>query len=300
MAKMHDVPKTFGVSVARPKYYMYYFPKGIDHVLLRVTSLSNTCMTVSVQKIKCPVFDLEMNVEYDGKYQTMSTQATMLLRREDYPDINGFYIVFITKANDKDCSGHVDSEKIVPNSVVTERRKIVNIIITDTITTIQYWRATSAAVCFFLMFYFIAFVILCLCRKCGLPGTFAEMSPEDMEEARSLLERVKAQRLKVNIQAVATSSGSSSGNGDQFLLPRPNQSRYGAMENGDLDTGRSYRRELSAVSNSSALIDEAAIDFLSDADFEKDVFRTKRTLHVSDLARKKRTKLAKIYRTFYW
>ena len=32
---------------------------------------------------------------------------------------------------------------------------------------------------------------------------------------------------------------------------------------------------MSTVSTSSAMIDEAAIDFLSDADYEKDVFRTK-------------------------
>ena len=37
----------------------------------------------------------------------------------------------------------------------------------------------------------------------------------------------------------------------------------------------SFISEMSTVSTSSAMIDEAAIDFLSDADYEKDVFRTK-------------------------
>ncbi|RUS79414.1 hypothetical protein EGW08_012827 [Elysia chlorotica] len=267
----HDVPKNFEVSVARPKYYMYYFPEGIDHVMLKVTSKSEMCMTVSIQSIKCPVFDLEMNIEYDGKYQTMSTQATMLLQRDDYADTNGFYIVFITKANDKDCVGHLDFQELVPSSKVgKERRKNISIIITDTITNAQYWKATSAALGFFLAFYLLAFVLFCLCQRCGLPKTFAEMSSEDM------------------------------GNDDEFLRATPHGASYGATGNGNLEDSASTSRQLSAVSSSSGVIDESAIDFLPDADYEKDVFRTKTALFVSDLARKKRSKLAKIYKTFYW
>ncbi|GFO22380.1 sid1 transmembrane family member 1 [Plakobranchus ocellatus] len=265
----HDVPKTFNVSVARPKYYMYSFPEGVDHVVLRVTSESKMCMTVSIQKIKCPVFDLDTNVEFEGKYQTMSTHSTMLLKREDYPDLNGVYIVFITKPDDEDCTGYLRATTLTHSNTTVERMKTVNIIVSETITNAQYWRATTAAFGFFLVFYVLAFILFCVCHGWGLPKSFSEMSQEDL------------------------------GHEEQFLNRTAHPKSYGAVPDNDFEYDPSYQRQMSGVSGVSA-IDEEAIDFLPDVEHEKDVFRTKTALYVSDLARKKRTKLAKIYKTFYW
>ena len=47
-------------------------------------------------------------------------------------------------------------------------------------------------------------------------------------------------------------------------------------------------------------LDEVDIDLLEDADFEKDVFRTKLTLHISDLARKSHQVLSKKSSLYHW
>ena len=53
-------------------------------------------------------------------------------------------------------------------------------------------------------------------------------------------------------------------------------------------------------SDSDSSIDETDIDMLVDADFEKDIFRTKTFLYISDLARKSPRVLAKKTQLYQW
>ena len=47
-----------------------------------IKTTTNSSIKISSYAVppQCPVFDLETNVEFDGIYQTMSTQTTMLLQ----------------------------------------------------------------------------------------------------------------------------------------------------------------------------------------------------------------------------
>ena len=64
-------------SASEPVYLRYDIPDDVDSVAVHVDSNSTTCMTVSVQKIGCPVFDLPDNVNSMGLHQTMTTSATI-------------------------------------------------------------------------------------------------------------------------------------------------------------------------------------------------------------------------------
>ena len=46
-------------------------------VLVRVTSDSDTCATISVQSDMCPIHDLMYDIEYDGIFQSMTRLAAI-------------------------------------------------------------------------------------------------------------------------------------------------------------------------------------------------------------------------------
>nr|CAD7571329.1 unnamed protein product [Timema californicum] len=71
---------TVHVSPAEPRYFSFKFLNdGRDTVLLRVDSPDDLCMTVSIQNISCPVFDLEKNVLFEGYWQSMSRRGGITL-----------------------------------------------------------------------------------------------------------------------------------------------------------------------------------------------------------------------------
>ena len=44
-------------------------PADLDVALLKLTSKDERCMTLSVQNLTCPVYDLDTNVLFEGVWQ---------------------------------------------------------------------------------------------------------------------------------------------------------------------------------------------------------------------------------------
>ncbi|XP_012944274.1 SID1 transmembrane family member 1 isoform X2 [Aplysia californica] len=301
----HARAKTFSVAASRPKYYMYTFPENVETVLLKVTSPTETCMTVSVQTVKCPVFDLDTNVEYEGKHQTMSSQAAMFLEKSDYPDMNSFYVVFITKPNNEDCEGFVEFSPLLPPGHASEVVKTVTVEVKETISDSQYDKAVFATLAVFLCFYLIAVVIGCVFAGCGLRKDIGDLTEEERDYIQAL-HRPLAGVLDsgTSEEQAAILAQVSESEEDNFLNRTDSPGGYGAIP-----TNRGASKELGPVhprgaasnsDSSEAYVNENDIDFLTDADSEKEVFRTKTALFVSDLARKKRSKLSKLYKLYHW
>ncbi|XP_059141458.1 SID1 transmembrane family member 1-like [Physella acuta] len=268
----HEVPRTFNLTVWEPTYFMYTFPAGVSSVLLKVTSQSHICMTVSVQKIKCPVFDLANNVEFEGKHQTMSTQAAMFLEKDDYDDQGGFYVVFIVKPDNEVCEGFLKPTQLMPAGNVTDIRKVVTVVVKETISLSQYIKAIVAAVLVFGAFYLIAVIIGVVYAGCGLHKGLDDLTEEERGDENNFINRTHRHE-------------------SYGTLSEPRSSPDQGMS--DVTTDREESSESSSL-------DESTIDFVPDADLEKDIFRTKTALFVSDLARKKRKKLSKTYKLYYW
>ncbi|XP_052738995.1 SID1 transmembrane family member 1 isoform X2 [Bicyclus anynana] len=119
-----DVNKeiTLNVTPSSPKYYYFsfdwdplnltnnndpsYLPifnKKPTSVLLMIDSDDDVCAFVSIQNNSCPVFDNEQDMLYQGYYFTMSNKGGITVTQSMFP--RGFYIVFIVKESDEDCTG---------------------------------------------------------------------------------------------------------------------------------------------------------------------------------------------------
>ena len=46
-------------------------PPDLDVALLKLTSGDTRCMTLSVQNLTCPVYDLDTNVLFEGMWQVL-------------------------------------------------------------------------------------------------------------------------------------------------------------------------------------------------------------------------------------
>ncbi|XP_067679484.1 SID1 transmembrane family member 1-like isoform X2 [Haliotis asinina] len=263
----HNEMKNATVSPSEPQYFMYKFPENVTSVLIKVNSDSKTCMVVSIQEIRCPVYDLDRNVEFAGKYQTMSTQAAMLLQASNY-ERRAFYVVLIVKPFDLDCLG---IEEIQTSGAAISRVKNVSIFVEETIPKSQYFKGIFAAVGFFSIFYVIALVVLCCFHRCNTSQSLMDISESerDIDSSHSF------------VQSSASYGSMSSNIGKEMSPVVPGQA-----------TPPGHRRVDS--------LDESDLDFLHDANEEKDIFRTKTALFVSDLARKSRKKLSKLYKVYHW
>nr|SVE81468.1 EOG090X0A5X [Daphnia magna] len=139
---------TVALTASEPKYYRFRFPEDIENVLLTVMSDDNYCMSVSVQNlsvfkfsrssinslakrqtypiflIKCPVFDMDRDLKYGGIWQTVMSKTGMTISRERFPF--GFFLVFVAKADDYECTGE-------RNSPPSLRQKTVHFVIHEKI-----------------------------------------------------------------------------------------------------------------------------------------------------------------------
>ncbi|KAK7479048.1 hypothetical protein BaRGS_00029718, partial [Batillaria attramentaria] len=146
-----ELLEDFQLSPSEPQYFMYEFPEGVETVLLRVTSKDKLCTVVSVQQIKCPIFDLDRNIAYEGKHQTMTTQASIFLQRSDYADFDAFYVVIFVKPNNADCSV---PDEIQPAGTATKKYKNLSISITPTLPS--EWLMTPLHSCEALVYLVMA------------------------------------------------------------------------------------------------------------------------------------------------
>ncbi|XP_069356940.1 SID1 transmembrane family member 1-like isoform X1 [Maniola hyperantus] len=144
-------------------------------VILMIESDDDICAVVSIQNFSCPVFDNERDILYDGYYLTMTRRGGITLTQDTFP--LGFYIVFIVKTSDDDCTGSVSANASVPKmaqffgwddavSVDTSdgRVKRFSFKVIQTISYQEYMIAAGAALGFFLSFY-VAFILVVLCQR---------------------------------------------------------------------------------------------------------------------------------------
>ncbi|CAL8143758.1 unnamed protein product [Orchesella dallaii] len=129
------------VSPTAPKYFGFNFGRpDLSTVKIRATSTSTECMTISIQTLQCPIYDLEHNVRYKGKWQTMSTTAAMtVLKYGEY--MEGLVVVLVAHTDNTVC-GRQDEFLVNQNNSVGSRNslstfkkvgmsKTVKLIITD-------------------------------------------------------------------------------------------------------------------------------------------------------------------------
>ncbi|OWF47673.1 SID1 transmembrane family member 1-like [Mizuhopecten yessoensis] len=266
-----DEIRNVNVTPSQPQYFMFTFPDNVDSVIVQAKSDSDLCMIFSLQDVKCPVFDLDRDVEFSGVHQTMTRQAAITAEKSSY-DQNSFYIVTVLKPSDYDCNG---IETI--QAAGYTRRKQLTLQVYGTISAKKYYVAIIGAVSVFVGFYLVAFLVGVLyhgCRKNW--GVWEFVLEEDTEETNPL-------------------TGES----------RPSRHGYGTVEP-DLDSEDSsaqrnkemYRVTPSRPPSLARTPSEDDVDFLDDATSEKNVLRTKTALFVCDLARKPKKRQEKNYKLF--
>ncbi|XP_048004148.1 SID1 transmembrane family member 1-like isoform X2 [Leguminivora glycinivorella] len=154
---------------SQQSYSWFRQPKS---VIVMIESDDDVCAVISIQNFSCPVFDNERNILYDGYYLTMTRRGGITLNQDMFPV--GFYIVFIVKTSDEDCTGQI-SNKTLPTMArylgweetyveTTARTKNFTLRIIATISYQDYLIAAGAALGFFLCFY-VAFIITVLYQR---------------------------------------------------------------------------------------------------------------------------------------
>ncbi|EOB08699.1 SID1 transmembrane family member 2 [Anas platyrhynchos] len=125
-------------------YFKYEFPKGVDSVIVKVTSaMAFPCSVISIQDILCPVYDLDNNVAFIGMYQTMTKKAAITVQKKDFPS-NSFYVVVVVKTEDEACGGALPyyplSKHTSPDEPVDQhnRQKMLEEDDYDTLADIDY------------------------------------------------------------------------------------------------------------------------------------------------------------------
>ncbi|XP_069115745.1 SID1 transmembrane family member 1-like isoform X2 [Argopecten irradians] len=264
--------RNVNVTPSEPQYFMYTFPDNVDSVIVQAKSDSDLCMIFSVQDVKCPVFDLDQDVEFSGVHQTMTKQAAITAEKSQYGQ-KSFYIVTVLKPSDFDCNG---IETIQQPGYT--RRKQITLQVYGTISAKKYYVGISAAVGVFVGFYVVAFLVGVLyhgCRKNW--GVWEFVLEEDTEETNPL-------------------AGS-----DQ-----PSIHGYGTIDpdQDSEDSSAQRNREMYRVPGSGGVPpyhrtpSEEDVDFLDDSTSEKNVIRTKTALFVCDLALKPKKRQEKNYKLF--
>ena len=63
------------MSPSAPIFLRFNMPPDLDVALLKLTSGDTRCMTLSVQNLTCPVYDLDTNVLFEGMWQVLIYRA---------------------------------------------------------------------------------------------------------------------------------------------------------------------------------------------------------------------------------
>ncbi|XP_077986005.1 SID1 transmembrane family member 1-like [Glandiceps talaboti] len=302
--EMHLSDKqTVTVAPPKPKYFYFNFPGDVDAVQVRASSEDRICATLSVQDTTCPVFDLNRNVEFTGIYQTMTTQTAITVQDNDFSS-KEFYVVAVVHPDDAECNGLTELQPpsssktlmnindvyvVPPRPTYTERIKTMDITIEITISKDQYWKAVLFVTSFFMCFYFVGLILVLveMYRKRNV----AEDDP-DQEEREPILGPSEDVEAPIS-NAIQPSYGSA-----EMRHPGELPSYRGnhPPPNVDGHTSPTHQRRYSSDSS----LDDDDIDMLHDIEEEKDIYRTKTFLYVSDLARKDRKTLRKKYKLYHW
>lgn len=259
-----DQTYSFDITPSAPIFYYFPFrPSDMDMLpLLIVRSNSSLCMTLAVQNATCPVHDLDRALEFDGFYQTLDTLAGASLSPTLFPE--GVFLTFMLKTDDDECVNRHSEPSL--HSGTTKRIKRVEFKIQPNVTMTDYLVATFATLVFVGLIYLTVIFIFCI--------VWLRHRHQPQEDQESL--------IPVN------NNEETLGANEQTEEPvNPEE-----MASQDCD-------HIETISEDSSL-DETDLDALEDANFEKDVYRTKTTLYLSDLARKSPRVLAKKSDLYHW
>ncbi|XP_045538536.1 SID1 transmembrane family member 1 [Papilio machaon] len=215
-AEKRKLDRYFVQSNMERSYGWFSRPKS---VIVMIESDDDICAVISIQNISCPVFDNERDILYDGYYLTMTRRGGITLTQDTFP--LGFYIVFIVKTSDADCTA-VTGNATLPrmarmlgwhdsNINVTSadgRLKQFKFKIIQTISYHEYVVAAVAALCFFLSFY-VAFLIALVFQRKKTPDSIVTSQSEEGRIA-TILPRGSKEPLARRRRTVNTSEGSGS------------------------------------------------------------------------------------------
>ncbi|XP_050302474.1 SID1 transmembrane family member 1-like [Anthonomus grandis grandis] len=206
-----SVPYHVNISPSEPQYFFYNFSapnnpsqnsgSNYDTVLLTITSNDSICTIVSIQNVSCPVFDLNEDITFRGFYETFTTKGGITIPKYKFP--YGFYIVFVAKADDYDCTRGVESSVSVEAAMVERRNKQLSLVISPSISYSDYVFAVFVTLGAIGCFYVVFGVTFCvLSRKYYMPRQmeYAEHSDSISSRRRVLPIPVEQVHLSKNIQ----------------------------------------------------------------------------------------------------
>ena len=300
------------LSPSSPIFYYFNFPKDEDSALIKLDSNDNICMTLSIQEASCPVLDLNRNVKFDGIYQTIDQLGGIYFTRDMVPTKDGVYIVLLVKDNDRSCHELPSQNYTLLSNIdpIIHRRKQVSFSITNNMTKDEYWIATFGALGMFFCAYVVVFIVsLGVCIHSSRTGR----QQDQIEDRQPIFEDNEVSAINSSSPnqfhtAIDVHHILSDNPNDVSFEPSPsptegtdnietlNQSEDVIDTENNIEPSN---RLVSPLSEDSSL-NEEDIDMLQDVDFEKDIFRTKLTLHISDLARKSSRVLSKKSNLYFY
>uniref|UniRef100_A0A914WGB4 SID1 transmembrane family member 1 n=1 Tax=Plectus sambesii TaxID=2011161 RepID=A0A914WGB4_9BILA len=279
---------SLSASPSQPVYLRYRIPKRLDSVVVIVKSNDEICMTVSIQMIGCPVFDLDNNVIFSGMHQTMTKQGAVPIQRSNLDD---FYIVFVVKPNDDICSEMMSIQPASGPVHLDTRIKNFTVVIHELPTDSAYLVPMGVAVAAILVIYVLAFVHV------------SWVSIRDRrrweEEGRAAVFGIDEETSSLNnphysYGATATSRSTISGSTEASDLPSSSGVSTIAGQEPSPDDINQPGPDLE-ISN-----EDADYDTLEDAKTDKSVARSKVNLMVSDLSLKPWKLRDKKYHLYTW
>ncbi|KFO69480.1 SID1 transmembrane family member 2, partial [Cuculus canorus] len=286
---------SFNATAAQPQYFKYEFPKGMDSVIVKVTSaMAFPCSVISIQDILCPVYDLDNNVAFIGMYQTMTKKAAITVQRKDFPS-NSFYVVVVVKTEDEVCGGPLPYYPLSKNASPEEpmdqqnRQKMLEVMVSPAITSEAYVGSVLFCLGIFLSFYILTLLIACW-ESCRATVTAPLVSATPARTSLPVSGRLCPPHLPILV-----GNGTSSSAEGVTDSVGSTESSYGYAGQRSLENvaGRPRLDSLSSV-------EEDDYDTLADIDYDKNVIRTKQYLCVADLARKDKRVLRKKYQIYFW
>lgn len=136
---LRNINYTVTVSPSQSKYVYFKFDKNAsDTVVISVDSVDDVCLTVSVQDSKCPVMDSNRDIKYEGVYQTMNKKGALTVTKRRYQ--YGFFLVFVAKPDNYDCSQENSLIPLFRNFLIAENNitSTVSFKITNSISASDY------------------------------------------------------------------------------------------------------------------------------------------------------------------
>ncbi len=267
------------LSPSAPIFFQVQLPEDVDSALIKMASNDRICAIMSVQNISCPVYDLDLNVQFEGSYQTVVGQGGLAFTKKDYP--SGVFLVLVAKSDDSRCTKSLRLNSEGSPNDNSDRVKTVSLEVQRLISDDEYFIATFGAFGIFVGFYLIVLLISCvLCIKEHRMGSIEE----DQSPIVATIEVNPDENIDTRLETIPE---------EDDLQTRQRNNINGDTNEDAIEVAASNHSEDSSI-------DETDIDFLDDAEREKDVFRTKTFLYVSDLARKSPRVLAKKSALYHW